>query len=136
MHEYSLACSIAEICQECAQANRLVAIHRVTLAVGPLAAVSYDTLAFLFGEVTDQHGLGRPDLVFSRKPLIVKCKTCGAETAMETPQEGYCEPWHNPGGAQIPWECPACGSREVEHPDAALFAVESVEGEQADAAGD
>jgi len=135
MHEYSLACSIAEICQESAQANRLVVIHRVTMAVGPLAAVSFDTLAFLFGEVASQHGLGRLELVFSRKPLIVKCNACGVETTLETPQEGFCEPWHNPEGAQIPWECPSCGSRDVEHPDASLFAVESLEGEQEDAAG-
>ncbi len=113
-----------------------MAIHRVTMAVGPLAAVSHETLAFLFGEVAEQHGLGRPELIFSHKPLAIKCNACGNEAALEPPQEGFCEPWHNPGGAQIPWECPECGSREVEHPDAAIFAVESLEGEQQDAAGD
>jgi Zn finger protein HypA/HybF involved in hydrogenase expression len=135
MHEYSLACSIAEICQESAQANSLTVITRVALAAGPLASAHEETLAFLFGEVAQQYGIGRPALTFARKPLIVICASCGAETAMDAPDGGFCELWHNPEGAALPEACPACGSRDISFPGASLLEVESIEGEQDNAAG-
>jgi Zn finger protein HypA/HybF involved in hydrogenase expression len=134
MHEHSLACSIAEICQESAQANHLVVISRVILAAGPLAAVSEDTLSFIFGEVAAQHGIGTPQLVFLKKPLVVKCRACSAKTELEAPTGGFCELWHNPQGEALPETCPVCGSRDIEYPGATLFEVESLEGELSDAA--
>ena len=136
MHEYSLACSIAEICRESAQANRLAVISRVILAAGPLAAVSEDTLSFIFGEVAEQYGIGRPQLVFLKTPLIVKCRVCSAQTEMQAPEGGFCEVWQNPQGEALPEACPVCGSRDIEYPGATLFEVESLEGELSDAAGD
>jgi len=137
MHEYSLACSIAEICRETADAHGLITIERIVLAVGPLAVVHEETLRFLFDEVAQEYGIGHPEVVFSYQPLSVRCRRCGSEKAIEPPELGFREIWHNPEGAPLPTHCDSCGATEIEFPGASRFDVEGIEGEiPDDAAGD
>jgi len=137
MHEYSLACSIAEICRETADAHELITIERIVLAVGPLAVVHEETLRFLFDEVAQEYGIGQPELAFSFQPLRVRCRHCGSEKTIEPPEPGFCEIWHNPEGTPLPTHCDGCGATEIEFPGASRFDVEGIEGEAAsNAAGD
>ncbi len=137
MHEYSLACSIAEICRETADAHGLVTIERIVLAVGPLAVVHGETLCFLFEEVAQEYGIGQPELAFLYQPLCVRCRRCGSEKTMERPERGFREIWHNPEGTPLPTHCDSCGATEIEFPGASRFDVEGIEGETTgDAAGD
>jgi len=137
MHEYSLACSIAEICKETADAHRLITVGRIVLAVGPLAVVHEETLRFLFEEVAPEYGLGQPELAFTYQPLHIRCGRCGSETTVEPPEQGFIEIWHNPEGTPLPTRCGRCGATEIEFPGAYGFDVEGIEGEtSSDAAGD
>lgn len=137
MHEYSLACSIAEICKESAEAHGLITVERITLAVGPLAVVHEETLRFLFDEVAQEYGIGQPELVFSYQPLRVSCRSCGSERAVAPPEQGFIEIWHNPEGTPLPAHCDSCGGSEIEFPGASRFDLEGIEGEAAsNAAGD
>jgi len=137
MHEYSLACSIAEICRQSAEKHNLSRIQSVVLAVGPLAAVHRETLCFLFSEVAETYGAGRPQLIFRQQPLRVHCRRCGATEVLDPPLQGFREIWHNPEGAALPVVCLRCGSAEISYPGATRFEVEELEGEgPGDAAGD
>ncbi len=137
MHEYSLACSISEICRDTVNAHGLANVERIILAVGPLAVVHEETLCFLFDEVAEEYGIGRPELVFVYQPLRARCRCCGFEETIEPPESGFREIWHNPEGAPLPAQCSSCGATELEFPGASRFDVEGVEGETADdAAGD
>jgi Zn finger protein HypA/HybF involved in hydrogenase expression len=137
MHEYSLACSIAEICRETADVHGLIIIERIVLAVGPLAVVHEETLRFLFDEVAQEYGIGQPELAFSFQPLRVRCRRCGSEKTIEPPELGFIEIWHNPEGTPLPTHCGDCGATEIEFPGASRFDVEGIEGETAsNAAGD
>ena len=136
MHEYSLACSIAEICRDSAEANGLAVVTRIVLRVGPLAGVQQETLHFLFAEVADAHGIGRPDLYFELEPLSIHCAACGHAGAIPLPEGGFVEIWHNPTGQPLPRECPACGATGLTYPDAMAFEIKEIEGErEEDAAG-
>src|SRR4030042_4003748 len=110
MHDYCLACSIAEIVRDSAHKHGLVTIERVILAVGPQAAVQEDTLNFLFAEVAKAYGIGCPHLVFQHEPLQVKCGVCGETTVAELPTGGFREIWHNPEGVALPVRFPLRGN--------------------------
>ena len=90
-----------------------------------------------FDEVAQEYGIGRPEVVFSYQPLSVRCRRCGSEKAIEQPELGFREIWHNPEGAPLPTHCDSCGATEIEFPGASRFDVEGIEGEiPDDAAGD
>ncbi len=130
MHEYSLACSIAEICRDSARANGLAEVVRIVLRVGPLAGVHQETLQFLFPDVAEAHGIGRPELHFQLEPLKISCPVCGHQETVPLPDGGFVEVWHNPTGQPLPSRCPACGATGLSYPDAMVFDIKEIEGER------
>jgi hydrogenase nickel incorporation protein HypA/HybF len=116
MHEYSLAQDMAEvIISALGGARRLAA---VTVVMGPLSGVSWESLSFCFTEIASTKGLGSPELVVRKTVAEMRCSQCG-------------HVWHSddfePG-------CPACGSWDRRIVSGREFFVESVEfdGEDAD----
>ncbi|HVB10693.1 MAG TPA: hydrogenase maturation nickel metallochaperone HypA [Bacillota bacterium] len=99
MHELSLATSILDVAAAQLAAAGRTRLLRVEVAVGELAAVLPDNLAFCFEVLAeDRPALAGAHLDVQVRPLMVRCRDCGGEA-------------HPPRPVM---RCPACGSSRVE----------------------
>ncbi len=116
MHEYSLAQDMAEVIISVLGGPRR--LSTVTVVMGPLSGVSWESLSFCFTEIASVRGLGSPELVVRKTGAEMRCLHCG-------------HAWH---GSDFEPGCPACGSWDRRIVSGREFFVESVEfdGEDAD----
>jgi hydrogenase nickel incorporation protein HypA/HybF len=98
VHELGLAAAILDRAEAAMRAHGSGRLRRVEVAVGELAAVLPDNLAFCFAALAaERAGLRGARLDVAVRPLAVRCLDCG--------QEGRPE--------RIETRCPRCGSRRV-----------------------
>jgi hydrogenase nickel incorporation protein HypA/HybF len=95
MHELSIAQAIVDVATRHAAGRRVV---RVEVQVGHLRQVIPDSLHFAFGLVVQGTALDGAELVIAHIPAAGRCRSCGAESAME----GF------------PLCCARCGGLDVE----------------------
>ncbi len=98
MHELGLAAAILDRAEATMRAHSRDRVRRVEVAVGELATVLPDNLAFCFAALAaDRPGLSGAHLDVTVRPLAVRCMDCGHEGRPE----------------RIETRCPRCGSRHV-----------------------
>ena len=97
MHELALAQSIVDIVAGEARAQGFARVTRIRLAIGSLAIVEPDALAFGFDAVSRGTAAEGAVLDVDRPPGTGFCAQCGAQVEMS--QRGDA--------------CPACGSHQV-----------------------
>jgi len=117
MHEFSMATDIAGIIIRVLGGPRK--LDRVNLTIGPLAAVSPESLRFCFAELAGSLGLGSPELVIDEVPAGLVCLDCGLE--------------YRTGSFDL--GCPRCGSIMRRILSGGEFTVDSVELSESDGGG-
>ena len=95
MHELALADSVVRIARAHAGGRR---VTRVELKVGHLRQVVPSALEFAFGLVAEGTEVEGAELAMEVVPVAGRCHACGAEGPFP----------------QLPFECAACGSFDVE----------------------
>jgi len=94
MHELAIAESIVAIAQRHAAGRR---VTRVEVSVGHLRQVVPQALEFAFELVAQDTVLDGAELVLEEVPAAGRCRTCGAEGALDA----------------FPLTCRACGGWDV-----------------------
>jgi len=112
MHEMSIAQSIVDIVE-----NELVShkveqqLKAVNIAVGKLAAVVPEQLAFCFSMITLETSLTGAILNIREVPLGYSCSTCGGEFT----------------SGEMSIVCPECGDTNIDLTSGRELTVESIE---------
>ncbi len=111
MHEMSIAQNIVEIVEQEMVEHGIEQIKAVNIAVGKLAAVAVEQLAFCFSMIINDSKLAGAVLNVREVPLTYRCKACGKELTAE----------------DIALTCPSCGADEMEMVSGRDLVVESLE---------
>jgi hydrogenase nickel incorporation protein HypA/HybF len=111
MHEMSIARNIMEIVEQEMEKHNLEKATAVNIAVGKLAAVAPDQLAFCFSILITDTNLAGAKLNIREAPLEYKCLTCGKECYAE----------------DILIECPECGADTLKLNSGRELTIESIE---------
>jgi hydrogenase nickel incorporation protein HypA/HybF len=111
MHEMSIARSIADIVEGEVARNGIEKLVAVNIAVGRLAAVVPDQLAFCFSMMTSGTGLAGAALNIREVPLGYSCLSCGETFTSEA----------------MSFACPGCGEERVTLTSGSELTVESIE---------
>ena len=98
MHEMSIAQSLVDILKEEMVKNHARVLKSVRLNVGQMSAVVPDSLSFCFEVITKETELEGAELVMEVIPLEGLCKEC---------KETF-------GIKDYAFQCPHCGSKEIE----------------------
>jgi hydrogenase nickel incorporation protein HypA/HybF len=98
MHELSIAHNVLEIVQQYVPMNQQEDVRTVRMMVGELSGVVADSLAFCFQAITAGTPLERAVLEIEHIPLRARCRQCENLSTIE----------------QTRFQCPACGSTDVE----------------------
>ena len=95
MHELSLCQGMMAQLERVARENGASAVHRVTIAVGPLSGVEPRLLEEAFPIARAGTIAATAELVVEHAPLRVECLTCGAgsEAAPNRLVCGHCGDW-------------------------------------------
>lgn len=91
MHEASLAAHMLAIAAQAAGPRR-DKVRTVTVAVGEMAGVMADSLAFAFDAIKGSMALEKAELKIQTVPVCVRCRRCGQEYAPHA----------------FPYVCPRC----------------------------
>jgi len=97
MHELSVAQSVLDIVAQHVLPEQALRVRAVRVAVGELAGVLPDSLAFCFDAIVAGTPFSEARLVLERVPARIACGSCGLAFSLE----GVC------------FACPACGSTHV-----------------------
>lgn len=111
MHEMSIAQSIVDIVERELASNGVEQLKAVNIAVGKLAAVVPEQLAFCFSMITVETSLARATLNIREVPLGYTCSVCGEEFTS--------------GGMAI--VCPKCGDTHINLISGRELTIESIE---------
>lgn len=111
MHEMSIAQNIIEIVEEEMAEHGVQEIKAVNIAIGKLAVVAVEQLAFCFSLIINDSKLAGACLNVREVPLSYRCKSCGNEFTAE----------------DITLSCPSCGADELEMTAGRDLVVESLE---------
>jgi hydrogenase nickel incorporation protein HypA/HybF len=82
MHELSICQSLLREVERTAVANGAAAVTGIVVAVGPLSGVEASLLARAFAVARMGTLAERATLDVENTPVIVRCRSCGAETAV------------------------------------------------------
>lgn len=93
MHELSLARRIVTLVEQFVPLEQLSQVRRVHVAIGRMAGVLADSLAFSFDTLVANTPLHRARLAPSEVPLRLACADC--RDTLESAADDFC--------------CPACG---------------------------
>jgi len=112
MHEMGIAMQIIEIAQaSIPEEEGDIAIARVNLKVGKLAAVVADSLRFCFEIAAKETPLEGAELDIEEVPVRARCKECDTEWTIEGPA----------------FNCEKCGSGQIEILSGRELNIESIE---------
>ena len=112
MHEMGIAMQIIEIAQaSIPKEEGDIAIARVNLKVGKLAAVVADSLRFCFEIAAKETPLEGAELDIEEVPVRARCKECDTEWTIEGPA----------------FNCEKCGSGQIEILSGRELNIESIE---------
>jgi hydrogenase nickel incorporation protein HypA/HybF len=112
MHEMGIAMQIIEIAQaSIPKEEGDIAVARVNLKVGKLAAVVADSLRFCFEIAAKETPLEGAELDIEEVPVLAKCKECHTEWTIEGPA----------------FNCEKCGSGQIEILSGRELNIESIE---------
>ena len=98
MHELALAQSILGIVEQYVPAAQAAAVARVRVRVGALSGVVPDSLEFCFDAIIGGTPWQYAKLHIDRVPATAACEACSATFGVE----------------DLAFQCPNCGSREVQ----------------------
>lgn len=98
MHELSIAQSLLNIVVDEAERHGVGSLKRVGVKLGAFSAVVPDSLRFCWDLIIEDTLAAGSELVIEEVPLKGVCHACGAELDMSEPV----------------FECPACGSADME----------------------
>ena len=112
MHEMGIAMQIIEIAQaSIPKEEGDIAIARVNLKVGKLAAVVADSLRFCFEIAAKETPLEGAELYIEEVPVRARCKECDTEWTIEGPA----------------FSCEKCASGQIEILSGRELNIESLE---------
>ena len=112
MHEMGIAMQIIEIAQaSIPEEEGDIAIARVNLKVGKLAAVVADSLRFCFEIAAKETPLEGAELDIEEVPVKARCKECDTVWTIEGPA----------------FNCEKCGSGQIEILSGRELNIESIE---------
>jgi len=111
MHEMSIAQSIVDIVEKELASHGVQQLKTVNIAVGKLAAVVPEQLAFCFSMITLETSLAGATLNIREVPPGYMCSTCGVEFTF--------------GGMAI--VCPKCGDTHIDLTSGRELTIESIE---------
>jgi len=112
MHEMGIAMQIIEIAQaSIPEEEGDIAIARVNLKVGKLAAVVADSLRFCFEIAAKETPLEGAELDIEEVPVRARCKECDTEWTIDGPA----------------FNCEKCGSGQIEILSGRELNIESIE---------
>ena len=111
MHEMSIAQSIVDIVEKELASHGVEQLKTVNIAVGKLAAVVPEQLAFCFSMITLETSLAGATLNIREVPPGYMCSTCGVEFTS--------------GGMAI--VCPKCGDTHIDLTSGRELTIESIE---------
>jgi len=112
MHEMGIAMQIIEIAQaSIPEEEGDIAIARVNLKVGKLAAVVADSLRFCFEIAAKETPLEGAELDIEEIPVKARCKECDTAWTIEGPA----------------FNCEKCGSGQIEILSGRELNIESIE---------
>ena len=112
MHEMGIAMQIIEIAQaSIPREEGNVAVARVNLKVGKLAAVVADSLRFCFEIAAKETPLEGAELDIEEVPVRARCKACDVAWTIEGPA----------------FSCEKCGSGQIEILSGRELNIESIE---------
>jgi len=80
MHELSLCQALLDQVDSVARQHGAVAVHRISLSIGPLSGVEPDLLAHAYALAKAGTVAENAELELARSPVTVQCADCGAET--------------------------------------------------------
>jgi len=78
MHEYSLVQALLQRVEEEARSREAVAVHRVTVRIGPLAGVERDLFATAYQMCRPGTLCDRAELVIADEDITWRCEVCDA----------------------------------------------------------
>ena len=111
MHEMSIAQSIVDIVEKELSSHKVEQLKAVNIAVGKLAAVVPEQLAFCFSMLTVDTNMAGATLNIREVPLGYTCSACGEEFTS--------------GGMAI--TCPKCGDTHIDLTSGRELTIESIE---------
>ncbi len=90
MHELSIALSMIEMASEEAARRGGVQVHAIHLKLGELSGVVKDALLFSYEVACQGTPLEGSQLIIEEVPVVVRCLTCRADTALASVQRLCC----------------------------------------------
>ena len=84
-------------------------ISRIRLGVGRFSAIVPDSLSLFFAHLSRGTAAESAELVFETVPVVLTCRTCGAENTLDIPEDIPVRPAL---ARSLAGGCP-CGSGEV-----------------------
>lgn len=90
MHELSIALSMIEMASEEAARRGGVQVHAIHLKLGELSGVVKDALLFSYEVACQGTPLEGSQLIIEEVPVVVRCPTCRADTALVSVQRLCC----------------------------------------------
>ncbi|HOC81774.1 MAG: hydrogenase nickel incorporation protein [Synergistetes bacterium ADurb.Bin155] len=112
MHELSLVGAVVESLEEMAMEKGWKKVTKVTLRIGRMRQVIPEVMIFSFSVVTEGTIMEGSSLEILEVPLMSRCSFCGEE-------------WEG-----LSFQCPRCGSDQVETVSGMEMDLESVEVEE------
>jgi hydrogenase nickel incorporation protein HypA/HybF len=111
MHEMSIAQSIVDIVEKELASHGVEQLKAVNIAVGKLAAVVPEQLAFCFSMITMETSLAGATLNIREIPISYTCSVCGKEFTAE----------------EMSIVCPECGDARIDLTSGRELTIESIE---------
>ncbi len=109
MHELSIAEDIFAIIEQ--SMGKKASLKSVDVTIGPLSGILPDALSFVFCEVAEFKGFGRPELVMHKTDAKILCVACNNEYSTH----------------DLYATCPKCNSMDRTILSGDEFTVDSVE---------
>lgn len=109
MHELSIAEDIFAIIEQ--SMGKKTLLKSVDVTIGPLSGILPDALSFVFAEVAEFKGFGRPKLIMNKTDVKIICADCNERYSTD----------------DLYSTCPKCNSMDREIISGDEFTVDSVE---------
>lgn len=99
MHEISIVQSLIRLAENELEQKRLSGpVKSLTIRVGYLSGAQPEAISFAFGIIADESVLAGANLNIIRVKPVIICRECGKTSESE----------------ELVFECPKCGSREID----------------------
>lgn len=87
MHEFSMAEEILDVVKANAEANNAKRVTSIKIRLSEISSITPDALSFSFEAVSKGTIAEDASLVIERSPVVVRCRGCGLEGAVNIPED-------------------------------------------------